>query len=184
MVDGPQISIVRVDSDEDLAEVRRLFIEYAASLPIDLAFQGFEQELLELPGQYGPPSGCILLARYRGNVAGCIAVRRLSDDICEGKRLYARPQFRGNDIGKQLKIAILREAKRLGYRRFRWDSLGFMTAANALYMSIGAKRIPPYHDKIIEGMVCWEIDLTQFKIDQATMSSSKAFYVIGDGPAD
>ena len=158
-----RVRIVPVESEAHLGEVRRLFTEYGASLSIDLSFQNFEREIRELPGDYAPPSGCILLALCGNEVAGCIAIRALSalsDTICEGKRLYVRPAFRGRDVGKALKIAMLREARRLGYEAFRWDSLGFMTAANALYRSLGARNIPPYHDKVIDGMMFWEIDLT------------------------
>lgn len=140
--------------------MRELFREYADSLGIDLSFQHFDKELAELPGRYAPPDGCILIAQYGLHVAGSIALRRLTADICEGKRLYVRPEFRAQGIGKALKLSILEEARKIGYKRFRWDSLPFLTEANALYRSLGARNIPGYCENPIEGALFWELDLT------------------------
>jgi len=135
--------------------------EYADSVGIDLSFQNFDKELAELPGQYALPDGRLLLGLHGTHVAGCIALRRLTDEICEGKRLYVRPEFRGRGIGKTLKLAILEEARQIGYKCFRWDSVPSMKEANALYRSLGAKNIAPYYYNPIEGALFWELDLTQ-----------------------
>ncbi|MGQ4809071.1 hypothetical protein NKDENANG_02467 [Candidatus Entotheonellaceae bacterium PAL068K] len=155
------ITFVRAQSDDHIEQVRALFQEYANALGIDLSFQNFAQELAGLPGDYAPPHGRLLLALYETEVAGCLALRRLADGVCEGKRLYIRPPFRGKGVGRALKLAMLHEARQLGYQCFRWDSLPFMTAANALYRSIGAKNIEPYCSNPIERAMFWELDLSQ-----------------------
>lgn len=159
---GPErMTITHVTTEDQLAQVRALCRDYADALGIDLSFQQFDQELAALPGEYAPPAGCLLLALHGTAGVGCIALRRLTQEVCEGKRLYVRPAWRGTGLGKALKLAILDEARRLGYQRFRWDSLPSMQAANALYRSLGAKNIAPYCYNPLEGALFWELDLTQ-----------------------
>ncbi len=153
------LKIFPAETNEDIELARDLFEEYADSLGIDLGFQNFEEELANLPGCYARPDGCILLARYNEEIAGCVALRKLSDGICEGKRLYVRQRFRGLKIGRKLVEAIVAEARKIGYTRMRGDTLASMTAAQALYASIGFKQIKPYYYNPIEGTVFMEIEL-------------------------
>ena len=139
-----QIEYVYADWDEQLEEVRQLFIEYAESLNVDLSFQNFEQELMELPERYGPPDGAVILARVDGKSAGCAALHRLSEEICEMKRLYVRDDFRGLGIGKKLITVILTEAVKRNYRFIRLDTLPTMGKAQSLYESFGFYDVEPY----------------------------------------
>ena len=134
----------RVTGGDELQIVRDLFREYEASLAFDLDFQGFEDELASLPGRYGPPTGSLLLARLGEEVAGCVAVRALEAGVCEMKRLFVRPGFRGHRVGASLGRAILDEARSLGYASMRLDTVTSMTAANRLYESLGFRSIAAY----------------------------------------
>ena len=153
------LKIFPVETDKDIELVMELLEEYADSLGIDLGFQNFEEELANLPGCYARPEGCILLARYNEEIAGCVALRKLSDGICEGKRLYVKPQFRGLKIGRKLTEAIIEEARKIGYTRMRGDTLASMKAAQALYASLGFKQIEPYCYNPIEGAIFIELVL-------------------------
>jgi GNAT superfamily N-acetyltransferase len=140
--------ILPAKSAADLAAAAALFRVYAASLPIDLAYQDFEAELAALPGKYAPPSGALLLARGAGGDAlGCVALRPLGElGFCEMKRLYVRPEARGLGLGKALVEVILYEAGRLGYAEMRLDTLPSMQDALALYAGVGFERINAYYD--------------------------------------
>ena len=145
--DQNEFSLTQAESSADIDETRALFKEYEASLGISLCFQSFEQEVANLPGDYAPPSGRLLLGRIGSDVAGCIALRRMDDDTCEMKRLYLRPEFRGLRLGKRMVTAILDEAKQIGYSKMRLDTLpGRMDQAINLYRSIGFKEIAPYYN--------------------------------------
>lgn len=133
-----------VTSEPLLQQVRDIFREYQASLNIDLCFQDFEKELLDLPGKYAPPQGRLYAAFSDGLLAGCIALRSFQEEQCEIKRLYVRPQFRGQHIGKQLLKHVITEAQHIGYRQVLLDTLDEMTAARSLYYSVGFREIPPY----------------------------------------
>lgn len=136
-----------------------LFVEYSSDLEVDLTFQNFERELANLPGDYSPPTGCLLLAMVEKNAAGCVALRRLQNDVCEMKRLYVKPEFRNMKIGKALTKAAIGEAKRLAYKRMRLDSLPSMKEAQSLYKSLGFERITPYRFNPAEGTVFMELSL-------------------------
>lgn len=128
----------------DLLAVRSLFQEYADSLDFELDFQDFREEMETLPGKYAPPLGSILLARENGETVGCVAVRPLGEDICEMKRLYVKPAYRGKRLGRELALAIIEEAKRLGYKAMRLDTVVAMKEASALYRTLGFQTIYAY----------------------------------------
>jgi putative acetyltransferase len=156
---GPTIRMVT--ASEEMESVRTLFREYAASLGFDLCFQNFEQELAELPGQYAPPSGCLLLAMVEDEPAGCVALKRLADGVCEMKRLYIRSQHRGSGLGRTLAEQIIDEAKRLGYQVIRLDTIpSLMGSAVALYRSLGFRDIPAYCFNPVPGALFMELRLS------------------------
>ncbi len=142
---------------EDLDVVKELFREYEASLPFDLSFQNFEQELAGLPGRYAPPSGRLLLARRDGAFVGCVALRQIGNGVCEMKRLFVQPAFQGKGIGKALAQAIIEEARRIGYKRMRLDTV--LEPAKSLYRSLGFREIPPYQHVPVAGVVFMELEL-------------------------
>lgn len=148
-------SIAPVRTADDLAATAVLFRAYAASLDVDLAYQDFETELASLPGKYAPPHGALLLARRNGGVAlGCVALRAMDlPHAAEMKRLYVPPEGRGLGLGRRLVEAVMSEARRLGYREIRLDTLPSMTGAQALYLKLGFEVTPPYYDTPITGTV-------------------------------
>ena len=152
--------IAEARSDDEVREARRLFLEYAAGVGVDLCFQDFERELAELPGEYARPSGRLLLALEDGDPAGCVGVRRLDERICEMKRLYVRPAFRASGLGRALAEAVIAEARAAGYARMRLDTLPSMAEAHALYRSLGFTPIPPYYANPIPGAAYLELGLT------------------------
>lgn len=139
----------------DLAAVADLFAGYAASLPVDLGYQDFDGELAALPGKYAPPAGELFLARDAdGAPLGCVGLRPLPDDgCCEMKRLFLRPAARGLGLGRALTEAVIDQARRIGYRELRLDTLAGMAAAQALYRSMGFERIEPYYAPTPAGTV-------------------------------
>lgn len=148
-----------VDGENMLEEIRQLFIEYVQSLGVDLAFQDFDKELETLPGKYAPPYGVLILASVEENAAGCVALRRLSEDTCEMKRLYVRDAYRGLGIGKALIGMLIDEARELGYKFIRLDTLPTMKNAQSLYRAFGFYEIEPYVYNPIEGTRFMELKL-------------------------
>jgi putative acetyltransferase len=144
-----------IEPTSDMHEVLALFREYAASLGVDLSFQNFDEELASLPGDYDP----ILLARWNGELAGCVALHALGGGICEMKRLYVRPAYRAQRIGRALAVRIMEEARKRGYRAMRLDTLPSMQNAMRLYESLGFTDIQPYRFNPIEGSRFLEIAL-------------------------
>jgi ribosomal protein S18 acetylase RimI-like enzyme len=145
------VEIKAADIACDLDVVRQLFREYATSLEIDLCFQNFEEELASLPGKYQVPQGRLLLAWDEQMAVGCVAMRPIDAKTCEMKRLYVRPQARGQQLGRRLAERICDEATQAGYQRICLDTLPSMTAAIQLYKRLGFKRIGPYVFNPVEG---------------------------------
>jgi len=153
------LQIIDAHDSATLPAARQLFEEYAASLGVSLDFQDFDDELASLPGKYIPPHGCLLIALWQEQVAGCVALRSLGDGICEMKRLYTRPQFRGLKIGKSLAQAAIARAHEIGYERMRLDTLPTMENARSLYASLGFTGIASYRYNPIEGTAFMELVL-------------------------
>lgn len=153
------LKILHAHTGENLKFIQTLLVEYAESLDFDLDFQDFDKELADLPGDYTPPKGRLLLAKDEDKIAGCVALRELSEGVCEMKRLYVKPQFRGLGIGRILAEAVIQEAHKIGYARMRLDTAPSMQAARALYMSLGFKKINPYRYNPIEGAEFMEMSL-------------------------
>lgn len=153
------LQILQAQKGENLKIIKMLFGEYANSLDFDLDFQDFDKELANIPGDYSPPKGCLILAKHEGQAAGCVALRELSDGVCEMKRLYIKPQFRDLGIGRALAEAIIEKAQKIGYTHMRLDTAPSMHAARVLYASLGFKEISPYRYNPIEGAVFMELSL-------------------------
>ena len=154
------MQLVSAHDSESLPIVRELFREYAASIEIDLCFQSFDSELAGLPGKYAPPTGRLLLAMVAERPAGCVAVRPIDRSVCEMKRLYVRPDFRGQKIGRALANSVIGAARGIGYERMRLDTLNTMREAIALYESLGFARIPAYYDNPSNLAVFFELRLS------------------------
>src|SRR4029077_5425595 len=155
------VSITQAQSPPQIAPVPELFLEYAQSLGFSLCFQSFDQELAGLPGDYSPPDGRLLIAEYEGEVAGCVALHKLEPGICEMKRLYLRPAFRGKGLGRRLTETILNEARSIGYQRLRLDTVErVMGDAVGLYRALGFREIAPYRANPMEGTLYMELVLS------------------------
>ena len=154
-----RMKISPAQTPEQIASARILFEEYASSLGIDLAFQNFTTELAELPGAYAPPRGRLLLAHEGTDLAGCVALRPLGENICEMKRLYVRSNFRGHGIGKQLAERIVLEARSIGYQIMRLDTLASLRQAIGLYESLGFGRCKAYNETPLTDTVFMELQL-------------------------
>ncbi|HEY1801012.1 MAG TPA: GNAT family N-acetyltransferase [Terriglobales bacterium] len=141
-----------------ITQARELFLEYAQSLGFSLCFQDFDKELANLPGDYAPPDGRLLLAEYEGQLAGCVAMHKLEPAISEMKRLYVRQQFRGLQIGRALAESIIAEARGIGYQRMKLDTVApLMSTAVSLYRMLGFREIPAYRANPIEGALYMEL---------------------------
>ena len=152
-------TIVMAEGAGQVRLVHELFEEYAASLEFDLCFQGFAEELANLPGAYAPPAGRLLLALADSGAAGCVALRPLEPGICEMKRLYVRPAFRGSGLGRRLVERLIDEGRATGYGRMRLDTLPSMDSARALYRRVGFVPVTPYRPNPIPGAEYLELAL-------------------------
>jgi putative acetyltransferase len=157
---GQAFRIYQAESAVQIEQIRELFLEYAKSLGFSLCFQGFDQELAGLPGDYAPPEGRLLLSEYDGQVAGCGALHKAGDGIGEMKRLYLRPAFRGKGLGRVLAERILQEARSIGYAKLRLDTVEpVMKDAVAMYRRMGFREIEAYRVNPMEGTLYMELDL-------------------------
>lgn len=151
----PDIRLITADTLELITATRAIFREYAASLDVDLCFQGFETELATLPGEYAQPAGQLLLAMIDDEVAGCGAFRPLADadyaNACEMKRLFVRPAFRRFGLGRLMAQRLLDDARRAGYSHMLLDTLDDMESARELYATLGFEDVPPYYYNPIPG---------------------------------
>jgi putative acetyltransferase len=152
------VKIVDGHGEAHVPAVRALFEEYADSLGVDLGFQDFERELAELPGEYAPPAGRLLLA-LGPEPAGCVGLRPFEPGVCEMKRLYVRPEFRGTGLGRELAEAIVEAGRDAGYERMRLDTLPAMGEARGLYRSLGFVEIEAYRPNPIHGTSYFELRL-------------------------
>ena len=143
----------------EIRAIRQLFQEYADSLDFELDFQDFREELATLPGKYAPPLGAILVAKENGETVGCVAVRPLGVATCEMKRLYVKPSHRGKRIGRDLALAIIEEAKKIGYEVMRLDTVVAMKEASALYRALGFQPIEAYCYNPLPGAMYFELKL-------------------------
>jgi GNAT superfamily N-acetyltransferase len=153
------MSDVRAAQPEDLDEVRALLSAYARALPFALDFQDFDEEVATLPGRYAPPGGALLVGGIDGRIVGCVGVRGLDGETCEMKRLYVSETARGSGLGRVLAEASIVEARRLGYRRMRLDTVPGMETAQALYARLGFTEIEPYTLNPVPGVRFLELEL-------------------------
>ena len=158
--DSCMFEIVQAEGDVRIEAARRLFREYEAWLGLDLCFQGFEDELQNLPGKYAVPEGRLYLAQVDDAIAGCIALRPLESDACEMKRLFVREGFRGLRIGQRLIEQVINDARAIGYATMRLDTFPTkMGKAVQLYESYGFSEIPPYYNNPNDGVLFMELQL-------------------------
>ena len=147
-------------TDAEFVEAAALIDEYAAALEVDLCFQNFAYERAHLREMYGPPGGCLLMARQGARLVGCVGIRQFGNGACEMKRLYVRPSARGQKVGRRLTVAAIEKARILGYGRMVLDTLASMQAAQSLYRSLGFHDRPPYHASPVEGVTYMELTLS------------------------
>lgn len=156
------VSIVAAAGAADMTVVRALFEEYQAFLNVDLCFQGFAEELAGLPGKYAAPCGTILLAKADdGSAAGVVALRPLEggDGVCEMKRLWVRPRWRGCGLGRRLAVAVIDAARQAGYQTMVLDTLDRLSEAVSLYRALGFMETAPYYGNPLAGVVYMNLDL-------------------------
>lgn len=150
------MKIIQAQTADEMETVRALFREYERFLKVDLCFQSFAEELTTLPGRYAPPQGRLLLAREGEQTAGCVALRPLDDGVCEMKRLFVRPDYRGQGLGRLLALQAVSEATALGYAVMRLDTLSTLEHAMQIYAALGFQRRAAYYANPLPGVVYWE----------------------------
>lgn len=153
------VRIVAVGSAARIAQVRELFEEYWKSFGFTPCFQNFAAEVAGLPGDYVPPGGRLALAEIDGQSAGCAALRKLDADRCEAKRLFVRPQFRGEGLGRRLLDWVIAEARAAGYREMLGDTMPVMEKALEMYARVGFERTQPYSDHPTPGAIFLRLNL-------------------------
>ncbi|WP_337041185.1 GNAT family N-acetyltransferase [Emticicia sp. 17c] len=158
-----RISIEKIATAQDLEEVKNLFREYARFLQVDLCFQNFEEELAKLPAKYAEPEGAIFLARVDGASAGCVALWKLEEGVCEMKRLYVKPAYQGIGLGKKLALVIINEAKSKGYKTMKLDTLRRLESANKLYKTLQFVETIPYNYNPESDVAYFEKELVEWQ---------------------
>jgi len=153
------MKIIHAEQPDEIEKIGCLFREYEKFLAVDLCFQDFEEELADLPGKYNAPDGALLMAVDGKEAAGCVALRKLSDDVCEMKRLFIRPKYRGRKLGKMLAEKIIEEAVKRGYSLMYLDTLEKLQEAIQLYKSLGFKETNSYYHNPLPGVLYWKLDL-------------------------
>jgi len=153
------IRIAEARWPQDHTTVESLFREYVASLAEDISFQNVDEELGTLPGKYARPTGVVLIARDGADAAGAVAYRMVEPGVCEMKRLYLRPAFRGSGLGRELANELIDDARAQGYRTMLLDTLASMGTARALYRDLGFKPVAPYYDNPLPGVMYMALEL-------------------------
>jgi ribosomal protein S18 acetylase RimI-like enzyme len=153
-------TVIQAGTPGEIAQVRELFLEYGATPDFCVCFKGFEEEVQSLPGIYAPPEGRLLLAYVDGDAAGCVGLRKLAPGVCEIRRLYVRPQFRGKRLGRALAEAIIGQAREAGYPTARLGTLPAMKEAIALYQSLGFAQVAPYKANAVDGALYMQVTLS------------------------
>ena len=153
------IQVRPVLTSQDIDVIHHLFQQYADALGFDLAFQDFNMEMKELPGEYSPPRGRLYIAYWQEAVAGCIALRPIDPQVGEMKRMYVRPEYRGKGIGSALAQTLINDARKIGYERIRLDTVPSMKIARHIYEGLGFKEIPAYRYNPLPGAIYMELEL-------------------------
>jgi carbonic anhydrase len=153
------VTDIQAAGDADIPDVRRLFREYAAWVGVDLSFQDFDRELAELPGDYVPQAGVLLVARVDGRLAGCVAAHQWRAGVCEMKRLFVRDGFRGSGCGRALVESVIAWARNAGYQRMLLDTLPAMEQAQRLYARLGFREVAAYRPNPVPGARFLELAL-------------------------
>lgn len=143
----------------EIEEVRNIFVEYAEFLQVDLCFQDFDKELQTLHQVYSPPQGCIILAKKNDKVVGCVALKPIAEGVCEMKRLYIRPEARGEGLGRKLVEELIRFAKESSYQSMKLDTVSKLKEAIALYRSVGFVETSPYVFNPLKEVLYFELKL-------------------------
>jgi carbonic anhydrase len=161
-----ELRVLTASNTAELEQVRQFFRNYAAWLGVDLSYQGFADEVANLPGAYGEADGRLFYATFDGQPAGCVGIRRFSEGVCEMKRLYVDPAFRGHGVGRKLALAAIKAAHELGYRRILLDTVPSMRIAVKLYRELGFSEAPAYYPSPVEGTIFLTLDLENWSEEE------------------